>query len=530
MLSWIETLVTAVICAAAARHYVHMFQLESYQLAGYMRYVKRTADRMLVTYVATGVGFSLLKYIMFYLIQPFTSGIPDTRKSIALIITLILFAGVTSIFLIRDIAAPAKKPLVFTRRARRLYTSVALVCLAACVLLRPTPLPPYLAYAALAYIVAAAAFIEAPYEKKINAGYFKAAQEKLASMPGLIKIGITGSYGKTSTKFALRDILSVKFRVLATPSSYNTPMGVSTVINNDLSGEHQVFIAEMGARHVGDIKELCDLVHPKYAMITSVGEQHLETFGTLANIANTKNEIMESLPKDGVGFFGYDGQDTFLDRLYKERGGEKYRAGFDEDCDMVISGVAVDEQGSRFTLTFGEESVRCRTALLGRHNISNIALAACMAKRLGMTMDEIARGVRRIEPVEHRLQLIPGDITVIDDAFNSNPSGAAEALNVLSAFKGRRIIVTPGMVEQGEREEALNYEFGARMKGKADLAILVGKKHTKPIYDGMVKTGFNADSIIVASDFAEATASLRGISRRGDVVLFENDLPDNYNE
>ena len=530
MLSWMETLVIAAICAAAARHYVHMLQLESYQLSGYMRYLKRTADRMVLTYVATGVGFAILKYVMPLLIQPFTSGILAQRKSIALVITLILFVGVTAVFFIRDIAAPAKKPLVLTKRARRLYSSVMLVSLVTCILIKMTTLPVYLAYAGIAYIVAAAAFIEAPYEKRINAGYFRAAQARLDDMPELIKIGITGSYGKTSTKFALRDILSVKYRVLATPSSYNTSMGVSTVINNDLSPEHQVFIAEMGARHVGDIRELCELVHPQYAMITSVGEQHLETFGTLANIANTKNEIMESLPEDGVGFFAYDGEETFLDRLYRECPNEKYRAGFDVRCDMVISSVVVDEQGSRFTLSFGDEAVRCRTALLGRHNISNIALAACMAKRLGLTMDEIARGIRRIEPVEHRLQLIPGDVTVIDDAFNSNPAGASEALNVLSGFKGRRIIVTPGMVEQGEREEALNFEFGSQMKGKADIAILVGKKHTKPIYDGMINTGFNAENIIVAQDFNEATASLRGISRKGDFVLFENDLPDNYNE
>jgi UDP-N-acetylmuramoyl-tripeptide--D-alanyl-D-alanine ligase len=530
-LNWIEIVVTAACCAVGARHYIHMLQLESYQLPGYKRYLNRTIDSMLRRLVLMGAAFTILSLAMYYIIVPFTSGMEEKRAAIAVWITLFLFIVATVVLAYIDFRTPAKKPLVMTKRGRRLYAALALLSLLSCALVSFIGLPPYIMYAAVAYLVYAAEYVEEPIEKRINMGYFIAARQKLDARDDLIKIGITGSYGKTSTKFALRDILSVKYNVLATPSSFNTPMGVSTVINNKLKREHQVFIAEMGARHVGDIKEMCELVHPKYSVLTSIGEQHLETFGSITNIVNTKNEIMEALPPDGVGFFASDGE--YCDRLYAKLEREKYRVAFDplRKPYMLIGEIEVDTQGSRFTLTCADGThVRCRTQLLGRHNIQNIALAASVAHRLGLTLEEIARGIRKIAPVEHRLQLIPGPVTVIDDAFNSNPAGSREALNVLGGFEGRRIVVTPGMVEQGEREDSLNFAFGTQMHGKADIAILVGPKHTRPIYEGMVEAGFDEGKIYVVQDLNEATDRLRELGRPGDVVLFENDLPDNYSE
>ena len=308
-------------------------------------------------------------------------------------------------------------------------------------------------------------------------------------------------------------------------------MGLSRVINEQLKGEHQIFIAEMGARHVGDIKELCDLVHPKYGLLTSVGPQHLETFGSIENIAGTKYELIEALPEDGIAFFSSDG--SYVDRLFAKCEREKYRVGFNPDRQpyMLATDIEVGPQGSRFTLKCADgEELRCRTRLLGKHNIQNIALCAAVARKLGLTMEEIARGVRVVEPIEHRLQLIPGAMTIIDDAFNSNPAGSQEALNVLSGFSGRRIIVTPGMVEQGAKEDELNYAFGTQMVNCVDVAILVGPNHTKPILQGLVDSGFSRDDIHVVSELDEASALLRAIGRPGDTVLFENDLPDNYTE
>ena len=476
----IRIVLVAACCAVACRHFVHMLQLESYQLPGYRRWMSRNRDRQLKNLLVGLVGVVLSWYLPVFFSLFITERV--RRESVAKWVMLALFVAVTVVLAVLDLRAPAKKPLVFTRRVRRLYGFIVLLCLAGSALLSLISLPPYLLYAGNCYIVMGAAALAQPLENRINGQFFERARKKLEDRPDLIKIGITGSYGKTSTKFVLRDILSQKYRVLATPASFNTPMGLSRVINEQLKGEHQIFIAEMGARHVGDIKELCELVHPKYGLLTSVGPQHLETFGSIENIAGTKYELIEALPKDGIAFFSSDG--SYVDRLFAKCEREKYRVGFNPDRQpyMLATDIEVGPQGSRFTLKCADgESLRCRTRLLGRHNIQNIALCAAVARKLGLTMEEIARGVRIIEPIEHRLQLIPGAMTVIDDAFNSNPAGSQEALNVLSGFPGRRIIVTPGMVEQGAKEDELNYAFGTQMVNCVDVAILVGPKHTKPI-------------------------------------------------
>ena len=174
--------------------------------------------------------------------------------------------------------------------------------------------------------------------------------------------------------------------------------------------------------------------------------------------------------------------------------------------------------------------MECETKLLGRHNISNLVLSCLAAKKLGLSMEEIAQGVSLVKPVEHRLQLIPGELNVIDDAFNSNPVGAREALSVLAAFPGRHLIITPGFVEMGEDEDRFNYQLGRQIASACDAAILVGPRHTKPILQGLLKEGFDESRILTVSTLDEATAHIRDFVGRGDAVLFENDLPDNYKE
>ena len=358
-------------------------------------------------------------------------------------------------------------------------------------------------------------------------GFFRDAQRRLDARPGLIRIGITGSYGKTSTKFLLGTILSERYNVLVTPSSFNTPMGVTRVIRERLQAYHEVFIAEMGARHVGDIAELVELVHPTVGLLTSVGPQHLDTFGTLENIKKTKYELIEGLPADGLAVFARDG--AICEELYarcqlarKRLAGEGVR----------VENLTVGPFGSRFELVEGDARVSCETKLLGEHAIGNLLLCAETARGLGLSLEEIARGVRKCSPVEHRLQLIggKGGVTVIDDAFNSNPRGAQAALRVLARFPKRRIIVTPGMVELGGEEDAFNEAFGREMAGSVDVAILVGRRHTAPIRKGLLEAGFDERCLHVVGSLEESTQVLGALVRAGDTVLYENDLPDNYSE
>ena len=513
ILNILDSLVLAALLPMSSWRLLHYFQLESYQLPGYFRSVRRNAKKALLPGAAMGFACALCVLI----------GVPD-------LLVIVLAAALAAMIFLRARGEKLKKPFVLTERVKRLiamYAAVSFVLsLAAGALCLPLR---WLLPAFGVLVLALAALCAQPIERHINQQFVDDAKARLDKNPKLIKIGITGSYGKTSTKFLLRDILSVKYHVLATPSSFNTTMGVTRVIREQLTPSHQVFIAEMGARHVGDIKELVDLVHPQIGLVTSVGPQHLDTFGTIERIKNTKYELIDGLPENGTAILARDG--AICEELYARCPlKEKYMPG-----DLVAaSEIENGPWGTRFTLTDTKtgESAKCQTRLLGEHTIANLLLCCTAARVLGMTLEEIAQGVARCQPVEHRLQLLDGGagVTIIDDAFNANPVGAKAALRVLENFPGRRIIVTPGMVELGGEEAQFNRAFGEQMARSVDVAFLVGKRHTQPIVDGLVSAGFNQDNIHVVSSLEESTKALHAMMRAGAVVLYENDLPDNYSE
>ena len=509
----LQAAMIAACCVLSGWRLLHYFQLESYQLPGYARSVRRNVTRAVmptVAVAAAGVGATVLHALI--------------------IVRMALIFSLSTVLFLQAGREKAKKPFVVTERVKRLIAIHAVTAfLVALLALAVSPVLGYLVPAYEAALIALAAVCAAPVEKRINRQFVDDAKARLDARPELIKIGITGSYGKTSTKFLLRDILSVKFNVLATPSSFNTTMGVTRVIREQLTPAHQVFIAEMGARHVGDIRELVELVRPTMGLITSVGPQHLDTFGTIERIKNTKYELIDGLPQNGTAILARDG--AICEELYARCPLEhKYMPG-----DLVqASDMEWGPFGTRFTLTDTKtgESARCETRLLGEHSIANLLLCCTAARVLGMTLAEIAQGVARCQPVEHRLELISGGagVSIIDDAFNANPVGAQAALRVLKNFPGRRIVITPGMVELGGEEAAFNRSFGEQMADSVDVAILVGKKHTQPIVDGLLAKGFPQEKIHVVSSLDESTRVLHAMMRSGDVVLYENDLPDNYSE
>ena len=376
-----------------------------------------------------------------------------------------------------------------------------------------------------------------PTEDKINMGFYTSAQEKIRKYKkeeGLKVLGITGSFGKTSVKFISDTILSEGLRVKNTPSSFNTPMGLSKIINNELERDREVFIAELGAKVPGEIHEVAELVQPDIGIITAIGPTHMHLFKTIENIQKTKYELIEDLPEDGIAIFNYD--NDYVKPLADKTKKKTYRYGTKdiEKLDVYADDIKVNEGGSEFILHIkGAGEIKCSTKLLGVHNISNLLASATAAHVLGLTLEEIQRGISKVEPVEHRLSLIPSsnNTIVIDDAFNSNPVGFRAALDVLREFKDhRKIIITPGMVELGDMEEDENRKIGQVMADVLDLAILVGKKRTLPIYEGLKDKNFDEEKIYRVSSLNEATEVLAKISMPGDVVLFENDLPDNYNE
>ncbi len=530
-ISFAILLCSAAAAVASGRSLIHLFQLESYQFRGYIRTIKRNPKK------AFSPALWLCLCHLLSLLLPFLYG---NRFFPVLVGCLILAAGGAGCWLWSQ-KAKEKKKLVITARVKRLMVSLFVTHFLLGILLSALLPGNWLGYLTFCLFFllepvwfACAAGLVLPVEKGIQELYFQDAKHMLDSRKDLIKIGITGSYGKTSVKFILGTMLEEKYQTLVTPSSFNTPMGVTKVVRSSLLPSHQIFVAEMGARHVGDIRELCRLVHPSMGVLTSVGPQHLDTFHTIENVAKTKYELMEAIPEDGTCFFPDD--DGICLSLYQKTTKEKWLVAREsspaKNADVWAENVEVGPFGSRFMLcTKGGKKV-CETRLLGAHAIQNILLASAVCLKLGMTLEQIARGISRIQPIEHRLQLIHrgGGITIIDDAFNSNPAGAKAAVQVLRQFPGRRILITPGMVELGEKESEYNHEFGKEIVGAADLCILVGPRHTAPVRSGMIENGFAQENIFTVADLNEATALLGQIEKAGDTVLFENDLPDNYTE
>lgn len=368
-----------------------------------------------------------------------------------------------------------------------------------------------------------------PVEKAINRRFLKKAKVKLDKFGDLIKIGITGSFGKTSTKNFLSTILSEKYSVCATPFNFNTPLGITKTVIDYLEYGTQVFVAEMGARQIGDITELCELVQPKYGILTAVGVQHLATFKTLENIKKTKSELPKFLGEEGTCVFDID--DENVREIAENVSCKKIFVSLERDADVFASDIKTTLNGTEFTLHILDKTIKCKTKLLGLHNISNLLLCVGMAVVLNLSEEEIVQGIAKVMPVEHRLQMIKSenDVIILDDTYNSSIEGSKRALEVLSMYEGRRkIVITPGLVELGTMERLENYNFGKRISKVADIVIIVNQTHFVSIRQGLIDGGFDESKIYKAETLMATQDIIKEIVIKGDVILWENDLPDNY--
>ena len=437
----------------------------------------------------------------------------------------------------------SKKPLHFTSRAKRILITDFIVCALfetlACLLLGN-----FAATGAVGIVVGLqivlvplANTLNVPIEKAVRQRYINEAKAILKNCENLTIIGVTGSYGKTSMKFYLTELLSTKYNMLMTPESYNTPMGIVKTIRESLTPTTDVFVCEMGARYVGEIKEICEIVHPDVGIITSVGPAHLMTFGSLENIAKTKFELADALPEGGKLFVNEDSPLALKQLDLREEQGmydnvTRYSANIESGANVVSDIQEVTCNGTDF-VTYSSDGFEeeFHTRLVGAHNVINLTGAIAVAKSFGASAKEIAANLRKIRPVPHRMELKKtGDITIIDDAFNSNPVGSAAAVETLSMFDGVRILVTPGMVELGDDENQYNFEFGEKAAECVDWIVLVGKVHTQPIKNGALRAGFPRENIEAFDTFNEAIAFAQRIDKQGGeaFILLENDLPDNY--
>lgn len=434
-----------------------------------------------------------------------------------------------------------KLPLKYTARIKRLLISetfiYGLTCLLMFVFYEESLARTYcfvlamMAYLNL-FVILLCNFINRPVEKMVNCHFKSKAIKKLKEMSNMEVVGITGSYGKTSTKNVVYEILDSNFNVFKTPENFNTPYGLMISINEKMDRYNDYFIAEMGACKKGDIKELCDFVKPKYGIVTSIGLAHLETFGSEENILRTKFELIESLPSDGIGVLNIDDHKQCSYRI--KNNCKVVWIGIDnKDADYLATDIKMDYQGMSFKLKMKDkkEKYSFKTKLLGRNNIYNILDGLALGIELGMNIDVLQHAVENLEAVEHRLSMKNYyNVTLIDDAYNSNPSGAKMALEVLSMMPGKHIVVTPGMIEIGKKEDACNREFGQEIAQVCDEVILIGKEKTKAIYEGILEKGFDSSNIRVYNDVMDAFAYLKEINGEETYVLLENDLPDVFME
>ena len=353
------------------------------------------------------------------------------------------------------------------------------------------------------------------------------AKKILKSHDKLITIGITGSFGKTSMKHYLGAILPAKFSTLVTPESFNTPLGIATTIKQKLRATHEIFVCEMGASHKHDIKELCDIVEPTHGVITALGMQHLETFGSFDNIIQTKFELATAVKNKGLLLLNGDNQ-PITENLPKDQPYLTYGLKKTNDCHAF--NLKLSNSGTIFSLSFkGKKYDNLQTRLIGEHSIVNLAGAIALSLELGLSIEQIKRQISKLTPPPHRLELKKfGNDLLIDDGYNSNPDGCEAALKTLSLFDGLKVVITPGMVELGPEQNRLNSEFGEKIARTCDFAILVGAKQTKPIYDGLIKRNYDPKKIFVVDSFKKALAKLPFLPRQPKVILIENDLPDNY--
>ncbi|MBR6690500.1 MAG: UDP-N-acetylmuramoyl-tripeptide--D-alanyl-D-alanine ligase [Bacilli bacterium] len=434
----------------------------------------------------------------------------------------------------------AKKPLVITARIKRLSFTMFLIYfimiipfivnfsydnLVYCYLL--LGLITYLNY----FVVMTANVINKPIEKCVYLHYKHQALRKLKLM-NIPVVGITGSYGKTSSKNIINDILNIKLNSFATPKSFNTPYGLINSINNYLDKFNDIFIAEMGAFRIGEIKQNCKIVKPKYGIITSIGEAHLESFGSRENIMKGKFELIESLPKDGLAIL--NGDDEYQLKYKIKNTCNVLWIGIDnKDVDLYATNIKLSGNGTTFDCVFkgDKKKYTFNTKLLGKHNVYNILAGILLGKELGLSIEELKRGVSSVKTIEHRLELKKyGNINIIDDAYNSNPVGSKMAVEVLGLMDGLKIIVTPGMIELGPKQYELNHKFGEYISKVCDYVILIGEKQTKPIYDGLIDNKFDNKKIFVLNDVRDAFPLMNRLSDKNTYVLLENDLPDLFNE
>ncbi len=498
---------------ALTLYLIHMFQLNTYKPHEQILWMKKNSVNVFLKEITGLIGGIFVLFI---------SG------KIGIIMSGLVYF-ISLFFYLRK--EKAKKPLVYTMRVKRLIFTNAVILIIAAFIGYFINL--YYELLSLVYIlswffVILSNYINSPAEYLVKRHYIKDAERIIKESENLKVIGITGSYGKTSVKFFLTALLSGKYNVLCTPQNYNTTMGVVKTIRENLTATHEIFVCEMGARYVGDIKEICKIVNPDAGIITSIGPQHLESFGSIENVVKTKYELYDSIKDNKMIFLNFDNE--YIENGRKDKNIISY--GTKNGLDYFAKNIKASSKGTEFVVVHNNIETVFTTNLIGIHNVQNIVGCIAVANKFGVDMKQLVKRVKKLKPVSHRLELLEqkGNITIIDDAYNSNPNGFKAAIDTLYMFDGVKVVITPGMIELGSLEYEENKKAGKYAAEKCDYIIIVGHSQSKALSEGVKETDkFNLDNLIMVNNIQEGFKEIRKINGENIFVLIENDLPDNYN-
>jgi len=525
--------------------YLHILQLESYENDRYLKYVRENK----FIDARTFLFLSLIILLVAFFIGSFHESL-SFLKIASIWILLIVFLILSNI----KEANPLKKgdvikPLVLTPRATRiLVMNILLHSVIMGVFLfyyefsgaGPWSLCSFLGFS----VVNASQVISNPYLLNLSSlsvfhlwerhaqNRYKSDAKGILSRINPVIIAITGSYGKTSTKHITHQLLSLRLPVLATPASYNTEMGICKTIRESLQPYHKYFIVEMGAYRIGSIERLCDFTHPEIGILTSIGVSHLERFGSQENVLKAKSELLRSLPKDGLAIV--NGDDDLCRKAVEVCEAPVRFFGLDGSKDDLVSSASnlrYTQDGMTFDLKIGEHLVDgVISPLLGEHNLLNILAAVVCADHLGIKPEVIKRGISQLKPIPHRMAISkePSGITIIDDSYNSNPRGFESALKILKEFPGRKILVTPGIVELADVSDAIHRKLSELILETCDIVYIIKNPNSLVLGKALKEMEDKLEALRFFPDLKSARAELSKILTMGDIVLFENDLPDIY--
>ena len=428
-----------------------------------------------------------------------------------------------------DFIEKAKKKLVITTRIKRILTVdstlIGLVVLFCTIIEMSQLLTALISIQLLPFLLIISNLILSPIEKRVQNKFKNEAIEKINKLKPTV-IGITGSYGKTSTKHILAHILSGNLPVLWTPGSVNTEMGITRIIREKLTEEHKYFIAEMGAYFKGSIKKLCKLTNPQHGIITSIGQAHYEHFKTQETIASAKFELGEWVEKNKGILVVNSSQ---IEERFLPKDMPIIKVG--KDSDNYITDILQTEDGLKFNFHTEGNSYEVLAPIYGEHQAMNIALSIEMALKLGMPISTILTTLKTLPQINHRLEVLQRDngVKIIDDAYNSNIEGFKSGLNLLQVFpRKRRILITPGMVELGKMHDQQHYEIGKYAGERVDIAIIIRSDRIPTFVKGFSETALKETQLIQANSFKDAQQWMDNNLQSGDVVLLENDLTDIY--